>query len=445
MRSRRFDRQLQSVFIVLSGLMAVVGLASLGVNRFLADTQQRVLSESIAIIERTERVAQESELASSLAGRLQAAENAAVLVESSAALAERVERIKADVDAMRLFLGGTAGPASTAAVESLVAAMNRTVERRIAAVTAMREKHGRLADSGSLLAALISTEADLARLRITAGIWELYGLPQSGDPRHGLDRLADVNFFAYERLAEMAEAIATLDRVLGRIPTAKTAAELATLGADYEVALSLAQDRVGFMLSRASRERAHAQLSALAQVVVPGGLIAERLAGLAAEAELDGLGQQMGRELGLLTLEVLRGRSETRARMSAGVAEAAWQATLLLLGLAGVLLLALLVAFLVWARARKHVLLRLEEVAGRMVDVAGGVLGDPMPISGKDEIGRLETALNILRERTIEATQLRDRLEAAVIDRTADVVAEMQSANAARADAEEQSRAKTHF
>ncbi|MFD1810419.1 sensor histidine kinase [Gemmobacter lanyuensis] len=68
-----------------------------------------------------------------------------------------------------------------------------------------------------------------------------------------------------------------------------------------------------------------------------------------------------------------------------------------------------------------------------------------MPISGQDEIGGLEQALNILRARAIEAADLRNRLEAAVLDRTADVVAEMQSANAARADAEAQSRAKTHF
>ena len=56
--------------MVLFGLMVVVGLASFGVNRFLAQTQQRVLSESIAIIERTERVAQDADFAAALAGQL---------------------------------------------------------------------------------------------------------------------------------------------------------------------------------------------------------------------------------------------------------------------------------------------------------------------------------------------------------------------------------------
>ena len=57
MRPRRFDKQLQSVFMVLSGLTILVGLASISVNRFLAQTQKQVLGTSIAIIERTERVA----------------------------------------------------------------------------------------------------------------------------------------------------------------------------------------------------------------------------------------------------------------------------------------------------------------------------------------------------------------------------------------------------
>lgn len=420
----------------------VVGLASFGVNRFLARTQQRVLSESIAIIERTERVAQEAELAASLAGRLRDAESAAVMAEISSGLADRVGGIEADLDAMRRFLAQAAGAGSATAVGDLVTAMGRAVDRRIRAGEALRAGRDRLAASGARLAAMISTEADLARLRITAGIWELYALPGGRDPRPGLDRLADVNFFAYERLAEMAEAVATLDRLAARIPVAKDAAELQRLGADYAAALVLARDRAGFMLSRAATDQARAELNVLAQ---GGALLAQRLAGLAAETELDSLALQLGRELDLLTSEAQRGRDETRVRMKAGVADAGWQATMLLAALAGVILLALLAAYLVWARTRRKVVLRLEEVAERMILVADGSVGQPMAISGEDEIGRLEQALNVLRDRTEEAAELRDRLEAAVIDRTADVVAEMQSANAARADAEELSRAKTHF
>lgn len=56
--------------MVLSGLTILVGLASIGVNQFLVRSQQRVLGESIAIIERAERVALDAELVGSLAAQL---------------------------------------------------------------------------------------------------------------------------------------------------------------------------------------------------------------------------------------------------------------------------------------------------------------------------------------------------------------------------------------
>ncbi|MFZ1467407.1 MAG: ATP-binding protein, partial [Paracoccaceae bacterium] len=100
---------------------------------------------------------------------------------------------------------------------------------------------------------------------------------------------------------------------------------------------------------------------------------------------------------------------------------------------------------LVWARTRRHVVSRLGVVSARIVQLARGEPTPRMPISGHDEIGRLEKAINVLRRRMDEAAGLRASLEAAVLARTADVVAEMHSADAARAEAEGQSRAKTHF
>lgn len=425
--------------------MVFVGLASFGVNHFLAQTQQRVLSESIAIIERTERVGQDADFAASLAGQLAQARDTAQVAELSRSLGGRVDRIASDLEATRVFLGRAAGPGSAHAVRGVAGEMNRAVGGLITAENGVRAEREALADTGSRLAALISTEADLARLRVTAGIWELYALPESGDSRAVLDRLADVDFFAYERLAEMAEAVSTLGRLIDHIAEAESSAELDALGQDYEAAVSLARDRAPFMLSERSRKVAATEVQRLALGLEAGGLLARREEGIAAEAQLGTLSALLDRQLHLLIDEARQGRDETRARMKASVAAAGWQATLLSAALAGVILLALFAGFVVWARTRRQVVLRLEDVAGRMVAVAGGVMGEPMPISGQDEIGRLEDALNILRDRTQEAARLRDRLEAAVIDRTAEVVSEMQSANAARADAEEQSRAKTHF
>ncbi len=425
--------------------MVVVGLVSFGVNRFLAQTQQRVLSDSIAIIERTERVAQDADFAVSLAGQLAAAREARQAEDLSRALGRRVDGIATDLAAMRAFLGRAFGPGSAEAVRGVVAEMDRTVAGLIDATAGTAAGRVALSESGTRLAKLISTETDLARLRVTANIWELYRLPDSAAARAGLDRLADVNFFAYERLAEMAEAVSTLDRLVDRIVTAGAVTELDALAKDYAAAVSLLRDRVPFMLSARSREVASEIVAEFELGLSAEGLLAQRRAALQAQGSLNVLSADLDGRLELLIDEARQGRVETREQMQAGVVAAGWQATLLSTALAGVILLALLAGYMVWARIRRRVVLRLEDVADRMVAVAGGDLGEPVPISGADEIGRLEEALNILRDRAEEAAHLRGRLEAAVIDRTAEVVAEMQSANAARADAEEQSRAKTHF
>lgn len=445
MQIKRFDTQLRFVFMVLSGLIVVVGLTSFGVNRFLALTQQRVLSESIAIIERTERVGQDADFAASLAGQLAEARDVRQVDDLSLSLERRVDRIASDLDAMRSFLGRSLGPGSAEAVRDVAKRINLSVRILIAADADVAAGRDVLSDAGARLASLISTEADLARLRVTAGIWELYALPEGGNPRAGLDRLADVNFFAYERLAEMAEAAGTLGRLGERIAAAGTADELDALARDYRDAVDLARDRAHFMLSKRSRIAAAETVAQLSDEPGTEGLAERRRVAIAAEAELAALSAELDQRLGLLIDEAQKGRNETRQRMQEGVATAGWQATLLSAALAVVILLALLAAYMVWARTRRRVVLRLEDVAQRILAVAGGEVGQPMAISGSDEIGRLEAALNILRDRAEEAAHLRGQLEAAVIDRTSEVVAEMQSANAARADAEEQSRAKTHF
>jgi two-component system sensor histidine kinase TorS len=445
MRPRRFDTQLQFVFIVLSWLMVVVGAASFGVNRYLAQSQQQVLSDSIAIIERTERVAQDADFAASLSGQLAGARNRMQVADLSQALDGRVARIDSDLAAMREFLGRGPGRGSAEKVRALAAELNLAVNGLIAADTGLRAERDRLDEAGARLARLISTEADLARLRVTAGIWELYALPGQDEARAGLDRLADVNFFAFERLAEMAEAVATLAGVIDRITQAATITDLDSLGNTYATAVNLARDRARFMISGRSRDAATEAVGQLALGLGPEGMLAQRRRVLEAQAEAKTLSSAMDTQLSLLIDEARLGRDETRARMTEGVAAAGRQATALSVALAGVILLALLAGYLFWARTRRQVVLRLDEVADRMIAVAGGYFGQPMPISGQDEIGRMEQALNTLRDRAEEAAQLRGRLEAAVIDRTAEVVAEMRSANAARADAEEQSHAKTHF
>ncbi|WP_413872554.1 ATP-binding protein [Albidovulum sp.] len=446
MRPRRFDKQFQSVFMVLSGLTILVGLASIGVNRFLARTQAQVLGSSIAIIERTERVASEADLAGSLAEQLALSWTGPEITRTAGTLTAKIDGIAADIAAMRQFLAGAAGePGVAADARALVARMSETVQRlRLLEASIRTEKH-RLADAGQRLSEGISAERDLARLRITAGIWELYSMPADRNQRPGLDRLADVDFFAFERLGDLAAATATLTALVQEIADADTAADIVPLRTRFRDTVDLADARTRFMPTSKGRGEADRNLAILASADADGGLIALQLQKVSTSTALAQQSEDLGVKLAVLTAEAARGRNETRARMKERVAAAGWQAMILTAGLVAIVMVAVLAGILVWMRTRAGVVRRLGAVAERIVTVARGEIGAPMPVSGHDEIGRLEKALNILRRRTEEAARLRSSLESAVLARTADVVAEMQSANAARAEAEEQSRAKTHF
>ena len=446
MRPRRFDRQLQFVFMVLSGLTILVGITSFGVNRFLITSHERVLGESIAIIQRAERIGLDADLAGTTAGRLAEAGTEAEIAQASEALRAQVARIESDIGDLRHFLGDPS-PALTEAedIRALVATMASLVRRKNALAEAAAAERARLADAGSRLTQLISAETDLARLRITAGIWQMYAAPDGQSLRPMLDRLADTDFFAFERIRALAEATATLTRAVQQVADSMQAESLAALQARMEDALQLALTRTPYLPTAPATKAAEADLAIFRDALGDRGLIALKRDELAALAELSGLSVQLQDRLAVLTKEARAGQEGARALMKSRIADAGWQAAALNLALAGVIALGLLAGYLVWVRTRRHVVSRLGVVAERIVQLARGETAERMRISGHDEIGRLEKAVNVLRRRTEEAARLRESLEAAVLARTADVVAEMHSADAARAEAEGQSHAKTHF
>lgn len=426
--------------------MIVVGLAAVGVNRFLSQSQGQVLSSSIAIIERAERVAVDVDLAASLADRLALAQEGDRISETTAALVERIAGIEADIEAMRRFLAMDATGNRTAEdARALARQMSATVRRLLNLETAVRLREETLMAASRRLAGLVSSETDVARLRITAGVWSLYAGPGPQEDRAALDRLADADFFSLERLGELYGVNAELADLVAETARAETAAALPALHDRFRDLLTLAEDRLRYMPSASARQAAEAELAILASGAGVNGLATRKAGALAARAQLADQKGRLAGQLDRLAEEAQHGRDNTRRQMQDQVAQAGRLATQLTAALAVITLAALQAGYLIWRRTRSHVVVRLGTVAERMVAVARGDIGQPLPISGQDEIGRLEKALNVLRRRARDAEQLRNRLEAAVVDRTADVVAEMQSANLARADAEEQSRAKTHF
>lgn len=431
--------------MVLSGLSILVGLVSVAVNSYLVRSQGHVLAESIAIIERTERVVLDADLAVTLAGRLATAATPREVAEMEGTLGKRIGRIESDVIAMRLFLTGATGEMSEARrAQDLALRMGEAVRRLQSLDASISASKARLVAAGLRLTDLVSTQKTLARLRITAGIWEMYSA-QDNAVRRGLDRLADSDFFAFERLDELSAAVGGMIRLVQALGGGATTEPLSAWSAGFGASLDLAEARTPFMPSAAARRMAEDILRLLATAREEEGLAALHRTRLSATAGLDTLSTQLQQTLRSLAAAAVDGRTQVRARMQDGVAAAGRQAVLLTAGLAAAVVMSLAAGYLVWARTRIRVVLRLNAVAERIVAVARGETGRAMPISGHDEIGRLEKSINVLRRQVQEAAGLRKSLEAAVLARTADVVEEMRSANAARAEAEELGRAKTHF
>lgn len=444
MRPRRFDTQLQFVFTALSALTLVVGLTSMGVNRYLINTQNRLLSQTIPAAQLAERVGADAELAWSTADRLATVDNRAQIDAAAGQLADLIGGIEKGVEELRLRLAESGRPEEANGAQDHAGGMHAAALEAHETRLSLRRAEQDTDAAAARLATLLAAQNDLARLRITAGISELYTAPEPA-VRPGLDRLADRDFFAYERIGELSETVATLGRTLRRAAAAQSAGELSALRGEIEAGLVRARARLPFLPSPGSERDAAAELDTYAAALGDGGLLAERSRLLQAQAALASVSSALDDELNGLTSEAQRLRDLSRAATLERIGTVSRLSFVLGTGLALATALAVVAGTFIWLYARRRIVRRLGAVADRIVRVAQGNFGEPVAITGLDEIGRLEKALNVLRRRSLEAANLRSSLEDAVRARTSEVVEEMRLSDAARTEAQEANRAKTHF
>ncbi len=450
MRPGRFDTQLQVVFTALSAITLAVGLASMGVNRHLINTYGALLDDTVPAMQLAERVGADAEMAWSAADRLRSVDSEDEIEAASGQLQNLIGDIGEGVDALRLRHGGDEAGDGGNDGDGADRSREHAERMRSGALKAHEIRAGlRIAEEGieaaaSRLGAIVTTQNQLARLRITTGISELY-TAGSFAMRPGLDRLADRDFFAYERIGELSEAVTGLGRALRRVAVARDLDELAELRSQIAIALARAEARLPFLPSPDAGRTAGAELDAYAAALADGGLLSSRIRLIEAEAALAAVSSALDRELSALTSEAQRLRDLSHTMTQERIAGVSRLSFLLASGLALSTALAVLGGTLIWLYARRRIVGRLGAVASRIVHVARGDFGEPVAITGLDEIGRLEKALNVLRRRSLEAARLRESLEEAVKARTADVVEEMRASDAARIEAQQADRAKTHF
>ncbi|WP_193142809.1 ATP-binding protein [Meridianimarinicoccus sp. MJW13] len=444
MRRTSFDTRLIQILGAMGALAIMVGLAAIGVNRYLVRTQDSLVQESLPAIALTSRIDASTQLVGSLASTFVQAGSREDVEKTAAALERAVVSIE---DGVRALVAMTPGPAAhppQSQARDIVARMTVNAQEELALADRIAARAAEVAQDGVLLEDLIEAETDLARLRITAGIADLYAAPDAA-PRPALDALADRYFFAFERLTELARMVDAVRLQFQQVPAMATRQDVDAAHDTLAAGLDLALRRVGFLSSPLVTQEAASLLNRQQAAIGPGGLTELSHDRIVLQASIAQDGVRLQNVIADLSDRARQARDAVQADGLARIAAAKQRSSVMLFGLLLVVAVAVTTAALLTLYARKKVIGRLGNLSRRIIAVAGGTSGEPIPISGHDEIGRMEKALNILRRRASDALRLRDSLEEAVIARTGDVVREMQASDKARAEAEAANRSKTEF
>ena len=422
----------------------MVGVAAIGVNRYLVRAHDELVQTSLPAIQLASKIGAAVEVVGSLEEAFVEADTREGLDHVTAALMRTVTSIEEGTLRLERMSPTPAPAGQTLQAADIVARMSANAHEELRLATQVRARAMELSQNGAQLDRLIDAETDLARLRITASIADLYTKPDV-DPRPALDALADRYFFAFERLTELARMVDATRLQFQQVPALEARDALQDTHDAVSTRLTLAVRRVAYLPSPMARHEATTLLERQQLALAPGGLIALQQDRIA-------LQRAIGQDRALLseTIAALSewGRNARDTLQANGLAQIAavkkrseWMIIALLVVVTG----AVIVGTTLWLYARRQLVERLGNISRRMVAVAGGDYAARLPISGHDEIGRMEKALNILRRRAIDAARLRLHLEEAVIARTGDVVAEMQASDAARALAEAADQSKTEF
>lgn len=425
-------------------LAIMVGVAAIAVNRYLVRSHKELIETSLPAMELASRIGAATEVVGTLAVAFEQADTSEDFDQITTALRAAVSNIEAGARELEsISLGSSAKlPPSQAAVIAARMAKNGHEDVRLKVRIAHVELG--IADAGAQLASLIEAETDLARLRITAGIVGIY-TDIEANPRAALDTLADRHFFAFERITELARMIDAVRLELQRVPNTTSIEEIAHLHAELGGQLALITRRLTYLPTLSAREKAATLLQQHQDALADEGLIGLQRKRLAVQRAITADSDNLRTVISRLSERARHARDTVQAQGLERIAAAQTRSSQMTAALLALVAAAVIAGAILWLYARKQLVTRMGNLSRRIVAVAGGDYDAPMAISGHDEIGRMEKALNILRRRATDADRLRGNLEEAVIARTGDVVAEMKASDTARAEAEAANSSKTEF
>jgi len=447
MRQVGFDKQLLRVFTFIVSLSVLVSLAALGSNWYVFGQQRALIQNNLPAASLASKISDKSVFIAALAPSFSEVGNLDDLQALVRSLQAEMDELKAGFQALGQL---DVSPDQKNGLEVLDRL--QTSVTRLATVTQNRLKQrrvlgARLADvSGTLteMQDILASQLDIARVRVTATIADLYTQPGSA-ARDMLDNLADRDFFAYDRQVELGRSVESAGVLLLKIADLTDIQGLARQRAMVVDELEFADRRLDYLVSAAARARARDLMVLLKGEMAQNGGYALQAALLENDATMSQLLSGIRGDVVILTTfsDTLFTRLQASAVQSQTRAEALGRNVAA--GLALLLVLATGAALVSWQFARRKVVGRLRGVAEHIEALAHEDYGRDIPVSGGDEIGEMEKELRILRGRVAKARQLRDELEETVRQRTGDIVTEMKAHDVARTEAEAANRAKSEF
>ena len=271
MRKTNFDTRLIQILSAMAALAIIVGVAAIGVNRYLMRTQDALIQSSLPAIETASQVGASTEVVGSLASAFVQADTPEDLEQIAAALLRSVTSIEEGVRALGAMSPLGEGVVENSRARDIVARMRAEAREELQITARISTMALDLAQDGARLDDLIEAETDLARLRITAGIADLYSTPDI-DPRPALDDLADRYFFAFERLTELARMVDAVRLQFQQVPALETLEDVQTAHDALETGLALALRRIGFLPSPRAAQEAEMLLERQQMALMSGGL-----------------------------------------------------------------------------------------------------------------------------------------------------------------------------
>lgn len=423
------------------GLSILVSLVALGSNRYLSNQQRALIQNNLPAAATARKIADESAFVAAVAPAFAELGSAAELRALVGSLQAQLDALEVDFKALE---GIDTPPPSLLRLNGLVDQLTEATRLRLGAEERLTLDLDAVRAVMDELQALLAAELDIARVRVTATISDMYEQGER-DRRAMLDALADRDFFAYDRQVELGRAVDRIGSLLLQVETLRSPELLITQTDRVTAELATARGRLSYLASTSTLSRSGELLEILELELGADGSFATQRARVEAEARADALLADIRREVSALTdfSQALLAQLSAQAVTSQARTEALSRQIAAGLGL--LLVLATGIAVVTWQYARRQVVGRLRGVAEHIEALAGEDYGRDIPVSGPDEIGEMEAALHILRTRAARARELRDQLEDTVRQRTGDIVTEMKAHDAARAEAEAANRAKSEF